>query len=303
MKKGFTLIEVIFVIIVLGIVSSVGSEILVNTAETYLLQKAKHSSSQKVELALEQISNRLLFRIDFSLRGKKGDGTALPLSDITLLTPNRLDYTDLEWIGYDNDSFSSTATPGWSGFVDLDPGATIFDSFVSTGSNLPFANTLMTAKTGSANNGAIIFLDTPYYRNNGANLGYSTTCLYQANGCIFPVTLGGNTVSFTGGGDRVAGEMIYSEFYQLATSAYTVKSVDNGDTDRAGNTLFDLELHSNYQPWLGDTDGNADISTLAKNVSVFRFVQENATIRLKLCITENMHNKDITTCREKAVIR
>lgn len=303
MKKGFTLIEVIFVIIVLGIVASVGSEVLVNTAETYLLQKSKHSSSQKVELALEQVANRLLFRVDLSLRGKKSDGTALPLSDITLLTPNREDYTDLEWIGYDNDSFSSSNPPGWSGFVDLDSAVTGFSSFKSTGSNFAFANTVMGAKTGGTDNGAIIFLDTPYYRNNGAGIAYTTNCLYQTSGCIFPVTLSGDTATFTGGGDRVSGEMIYSEYYHLVSSAYTVKAVKNGDKTKKGDDLFDLVLYSNYQPWLGETDGSADVSLLAKNVSVFRFVQENATIRLKLCITENIHKKDITTCREKAVIR
>ena len=303
MKKGFSLIEVIFVIIVLGIVSSVGSEILVNTANSYLLQKAKHSSSEKVELALEQIANRLLYRIDFSLRGKKIDGTALPLSQITLITPNRNDYVNLEWISYDNDGFASTNIPSWSGFVDLDPGVTDFNKIKSTGSNFAFENIIMTAKTGSANNGAILFTDTAYYRNNGADIAYNTNCLYQLNGCLFPVVLAGDIATFTGAGDRVAGEMIYSEYYQLATSAYTIDSVNNGVVSNAGDSLFDLELVSNYQPWLGEGDVAGDRSLIARNVSVFRFIQENATIRLKLCVTENIHNKDITTCREKAVIR
>jgi hypothetical protein len=160
----------------------------------------------------------------------------------------------------------------------------------------------MKNKTGSDTNGAIIFLDTPYYRNNGADIAYDTSCLYKKDGCIFPVTLNGDELTFKGG-DRVAGEMIYSEFYQLATSAYTIKSVDSGIKSNKGDKLYELRLHSNYQPWLGETDSDGDISTIARNVSVFRFVQEASSIRLKLCITEKIRKRDITTCREKAVIR
>jgi prepilin-type N-terminal cleavage/methylation domain-containing protein len=138
MKRGFSLIELIFVIVVLGIITAVGAEIFLSTAESYLLQKAKHQSAEKVELALEQISNRLLFRIGFSLRGKKSDGTALPLSDITLLTPNVEEYRDLEWISYDNDGLSSSNPPAWSGFIDLDPSVTNYNKVKSTGSNLNY---------------------------------------------------------------------------------------------------------------------------------------------------------------------
>jgi len=295
-KKGFSLIELIFVIAILGIVSSIGAEVLIKSTEAYLLQRTKQASSEKAELAVEQIANRLSYRMDISLRGKKLDGTSIPLSDIDPLLADKEEYIGLEWIGYDNDSFASSAVPGWSGFVDLDPSVTNYNSITSTGSNLNFAKKVMSEKTGSNNNAAIIFTDTPNYKNSGGtDYSYTTNCLYQSNGCIFPVNLSGDKLTFTGG-DRTSGEMIYSEYYQLASSAYTLMPEENGDS-------FDLFLYYNYQPWLGENYKNGTKVLIANNITVFRFTQQNKTIRIKTCIKQKLRKKELVTCREKAVIR
>lgn len=295
MKKGFSLIELILVIIILGIISSIGTEVLVKSTESYLLQRAKNSSSEKAELIVELLSNRLLYRMDLSLRGKKADGTSIPLSDIDPFMTDIDDYVGLEWIGYDNDGLSSSDTIGWSGFVDLDPSVTNYNSIKSTGSNFSYENKIMVNKTGSANNGAIIFIDTPNYRNNGSDIAYETNCLYKTNGCIFPVTLDGDRLTFAGG-DRVNGEMIYSEFYQLSTSAFTVISEKTGDS-------YDLYLYSNYQPWKGENYKDGIKTLLGSNINVFRFTQQNRTIRIKVCAEQKINKQKVISCREKAVIR
>lgn len=295
MKKGFSLIELIFVIIVLGIVSSIGAEVLVKSTESYLLQRAKTSASEKAELIIETLSNRLLFRMDLSLRGKKIDGTSISLSEIDPFLSDKDDYIGLEWIGYDNDGFASTYIPGWSGFVDLDSSVTNYSKIKSTGSNFNFQKLIMNKKTGSTLNGAIIFTDTPNYKNNGTDLAYETNCLYKTNGCIFPVSMDGSNLTFLGG-DRTEGEMIYSEFYQLATSAFTVIPEASGDT-------FNLFFYSNYQPWLGETYINGSKNLIGNNVTVFRFTLQNRTIRIKVCVEQKIKKKKIISCREKAVIR
>jgi len=91
-----------------------------------------------------------------------------------------------------------------------------------------------------------------------------------------------------------------SERYQLAWSAYALvpKKKTNG--------LYDLNLHYNYQPWLGETydDNSASVSTLISNISVFKFTQSGGIIQLKLCATENIgKDYNISTCKEKAIIR
>jgi len=91
-----------------------------------------------------------------------------------------------------------------------------------------------------------------------------------------------------------------SERYQLAWSAYALVPV------RKTNGLYDLNLHYNYQPWLGEeyNSTTTSVSTLITNISVFKFTQSGGVIQLKLCATENIgKDYNISTCKEKAIIR
>jgi len=51
LRYAFSMIELIFVIVVLGIVASVGSSIIVKVFDTYISQKAVSTSSIKTEIA------------------------------------------------------------------------------------------------------------------------------------------------------------------------------------------------------------------------------------------------------------
>jgi len=62
-RSALTMIELIFVIVILGIVSSIGAEIIANTYESYIIQRAEYRASMKTELALNQIANRLRYAI------------------------------------------------------------------------------------------------------------------------------------------------------------------------------------------------------------------------------------------------
>ena len=63
-KKGFTFVELIFVIIILGIISSIGSSAIVQTYQSYIMQRSVHSASINTELAINQLANRLTYRMD-----------------------------------------------------------------------------------------------------------------------------------------------------------------------------------------------------------------------------------------------
>jgi len=58
LRRGFSMLELIFVIVILGIVSSIGAEIIANVYESYIVQRAQHRASIKTELAAIQIANR-----------------------------------------------------------------------------------------------------------------------------------------------------------------------------------------------------------------------------------------------------
>lgn len=313
-KKGFTLLELTVVIVILGIVASIGSSVIAQVYESYIVQRSVHNASIKTELAINQLANRLTYRMNRSVLARVPGATGLAPSDATPLSgislANAQTHTALEWIGYENDGFSAQYPPTWSGFCDLN--SSDFTKIVTRGSRLtstsgtkPSAQEILNNLSRNSPVPAIQFIGPSQYR---AGMNYGTICMYQSGtaGCMFPVTLTNNrTLTFkTSGntGDRVSGQMIYSEFYQLAASAYAVVPEDSHKIN--GKNVWDLYLYSDYQPWNGGNYLKGSRSLLAKNVSVFRFRDEVGSIRVKLCSIEQIGDADtISICKEKAVIR
>ena len=298
MKKAFSLIEVIFVLVILGIVASISSQIIVQVYENYITQRAIYNVSNKTELAINQIVNRLSYSVlDSAIAKNKNNSSDYKLlTNINLLTDTNL--TILEWIGYDNDSFSAGATPYWSGIADYEDVNLSF--FNSPGSQLGEVDTIIkhlskneVGLNGSVQHPAVIFQPRTIENDpiNGECMGLvdnNTSCIYavsekNATGFLF---------------DKNNSKLI-TEHYQLVWSAYALVPTVQPDG------LYDLNLHYNYQPWENETyDNNATIKTLMKNISVFKFTQSGGIIQLKLCATENIGaDYNISTCKEKAIIR
>jgi prepilin-type N-terminal cleavage/methylation domain-containing protein len=298
-RAAYTLLELIFVIVILGIVSAIGSEIIAQVYESYLTQRASYKSGIKTELAANQLVNRLTYAIPGTVIARRS------LANTAYVSINELTNTNfevLEWIGYDADSFTAIANganrrPGWSGVADLYAPAAAPTLLVTPGSNLGLADTIIQnlsrnaagiAAAGLAN--AAVFFPGEY---SEYNIGYD-----NAGG-----RAGLNRV--TGGGAQLlAVESLVGkrakEHYKLAWSAYAIVPVPNA------NGTSDLRLYYNFQPWgaPGPQYQNAPFVTFLRNVSVFRFTGEANTIRFKICQQENIGDAYmITTCKEKAVIR
>ena len=325
-KNAFSMLELIFVIVILGIVASVGSSIIVKVYESYIIQRAVHNASLKTELAITQLANRLVYRIDTSVvarvPGSTGNATPADIVPLRNILPSQANtHRTLEWIAYDNDGFSTQGsrvtgvTPAWSGFTDLLHANTDGTNIVSTGSTLGTETIILANLFPNMVNPAIVFMAENYQDTPVVPIPYDAMCMYGGGaGCIFPVTLAGNILTFTGVGNRTPGNMVYSEFYQLAGSAYAVVPVQtpaNGEdipnlgVTVNGTPVWDLTLHYDYQPWEGEnhlTNVN-NRSILLKKVSVFRFKQEENSVRIKICTTESIGTQDVSICKEKAIIR
>ena len=327
-KRAFSLLEVIFVLVILGIVSSISSQIIVQVYENYITQKAIYNVSTKTELVANQIVNRLTYRIQ---------GTTISKDHQAFLTqapPYREgvhwkklqnviiggeQYTTIEWIGYDNDSFSAEENPAWSGIADYENATNL--QFTTPGSNLVKAESIIKNlskdETGTvqvdlsdSNKPAAVLFEEQDNHYNLADDRYDPICMgliqhgqsatgtLSSTDCIFSVNRSGsNILQFIVGSQ---GAKVISERYKLAWSAYAIAPEKNAKTG-----LYDLVLYSNYQPWNGDdyiADGTKNI--LLRNVSVFKFSENGGTIQFKLCAQENIgQDYNVSTCKEKVVIR
>ena len=277
LRPAFTMLELVFVMTILGIVASIGSEIISQVYESYVLQRATHRSSVKTELAATQLANRLAYAIPNTVIGRKSTG----YTDITDL--DAADYPILEWVGYDNDSFAATAKPGWSGFADID--ASTATKLSTPGSKLGRTNKVIKHLGGSGLNDAALFFPDTY---DIYNIGYNgnTSGIVRVTGKTGADKLNVNMTGKT-----------IKEQYKLAWSAYAV--VASSDS----NGTYDLDLYYNYQPWKGESYTNGTKQPLLKKVSVFKFTGSGNTIRFKICQQERIGESVISTCKEKAVIR
>lgn len=337
-KKAFSLLEVIFVLVILGIVSSISSQIIVQVYENYITQKAVYNVSTKTELVANQIVNRLTYRIQGTTISKDHTKffpiqTAEPtegrdwkkLNDVII---GGEQYTTIEWIGYDNDSFAAEENPGWSGIANyIDATKT---QFITPGSNLELAENIIKNLSkdeagvsrvdlnADDKPAAVLFEEKNNHYNPldgtydpvcmglipNAVVSETNTTVISSTDCIFAVKrTGTNVLEFVdeaGAGNSNTEPKMISERYKLAWSAYAIAPEFNQQTG-----LHDLVLYSNYQPWNGDNYViNGTKNTLITNVSVFKFSENGGTIQFKLCAQENIgQDFNISTCKEKVVIR
>ena len=270
-RSAFSLLELVFVIVILGIVSSLGAEIIANVYESYVLQRAQHRASLKTELAATEIANRLRYAIPGTVYRIKNDDSKEEIH--TSFIDGDL-YKGLQWVAYDGDSFEAISSaadrkPGWSGFCDINTSTT--SSISTPGSNLGLANTII----GNLSGGAKGMADTNLY------FPYDSTAYDVSAGSGETITLGTNA-------PRII------EHYKLAWSSYALFVDNNGD----------LYLYYNFSPSPGVNivDNNSSRSLLLKNVTNFKFQGAGRTTRFKICKEENI-GKDfnITSCKEKAV--
>jgi len=260
---AFTMLELVFVIMILGIVASIGTEMVVKVYESYIVQRAEHRASVQTELSATQIANRLSSAIPGTVYRIRTNNTYEPIeSDFPGTTGD--DYKGIQWVSADTDSFSATTVPGWSGFCDVDNSTQ--DSLSTPGSNLSLTNTIIS----TLSNGKSIADAAVYFPSERFGQGISG--------------ITGNTIiSLDNNVSRIV------EHYKLAWTSYAIV-VEGGD----------LFLYYNFAPTPAIPVGNIR-SLLMEDVSTFKFKGAGRTIRFKICKEENIGDSTVAACKEKAV--
>ncbi|WP_309497696.1 type II secretion system protein [Sulfurovum sp.] len=275
-RNAFSMLELVFVIVILGIVASIGAEVIAKVYQSYILQRAQQRASVKTELASVQIANRLAYAIPGTVIRRVGKaGTPELITEALGSNPDL--YSVLQWVGYDADSFGSITNgttnryPGWSGFCDLD--ASAGTTLNTPGSNLGLADTIIGNLSGTA------------------SLGVDDAAIY------FPgYTIQSDIASYSGSTITLsAAPTTKVEHYKLAWTSYALV-IEGGD----------LYLYHNFTPSPSAAIPAATVnnrSLLMTGITTFKFRGDGRTIRFKVCRSENIGDADfnVTACKEKAV--
>ncbi len=288
-RLAFTMVEMVFVIVILGIVAAIGSSIISKIYQSYIYSRSINELQTKTELALMQISKFLSYRIKNSVIARR---TRI---DFKALNDANGSYTILEWIGYNNEGFEGNGTnPGWSGFVDLDSPETNQTQIKTSGSELSLAEQNIYALSNgevnlsSPNSSAAIIFDGLPNDFNVSKYGWDDGTSHRNHDYVFRVDRNGSDVlKFI---DKNA-TTVY-EHYKLTWSAYAiVPEGKKGDKN--------LTFYYNFRPWMDENDTNGSHAVLMEHVTTFRFRQTGETMRLKLCVKNP--NANDTFCKEEVV--
>jgi len=266
LKSAYTMLELVFVIVILGIISSIGAELITKVYEQYIIQRAQYRASMKTELAALQIANRFSSAIPGTIYRIKNDNSYEMI--VTGLTGAGSDYKGIQWIGADSESFYTSTTPGWSGFIDLD--ASSKNTLITKGSQLSLTDTIISKLyTGKNISNASVFFPNQYQEHNVT----SRTGNIQLDLQNVP-------------------KRTVSEHYKLAWSSYAVVVENNN-----------LYLYYNFEPSVKHNyTQSSKKQLLLYNVSTFKFRGDAGALRFKICKEEPISNDyNVTVCKEKAV--
>ena len=322
MKKAFTFLELVVVIVVLGIIAMMSFNAIMNIYSNYFQTRTVNELETQTEITLEQISKRLEHRIKPSVIARKTDGEFLALNDSGVNL--NAEYEILEFIPYAyeifNDVISLDANDNvieqggkagrYSGYADLaksspatgliSPGSNFTTGVVETIKDLTCKDDTRNSKCVDFENkdgGVVAIFYDVYYdvQNSFGYKGISNLDIAKVGVKGGQSGLNGDTLEISG----FANKQI-SEQYHLAYTANAIVPEQSADPKDTANGVFDLNLYYDYRPWMGEKyKQNGEKATLAKNVTRFVFTEKNGVIVLKLCMRAK--NSEITICKSKAV--
>ena len=310
LRSAFTILELIFVIVIIAIIGKFGLEFIAQAYNNYIFSTINNQLQSESTAAVELLSKKLQHRI------KSSEVARIPsYPAIALQTAGATTSTVLEWIGTDLDGFRGNSAdtgalnlPNWSGIIDIDVGVGT-NFLTSPETNTTATNNLiqiLSQGTTTINNSALFFVGS-INNSDINNFGWNgISALTNANTAMLPInSVLGNVTQFQAantlaGSNGLAGVGIY-EYYKLAWTAYAVVY----DPITRNLTLF-----YDYQPWLGEsyTDATTKQSLIMQNVSTFKYIAINSLIKIQVCVQSDLFNRmnevgkqDYSICKEKTI--
>ncbi len=293
-SRGFTLIELIIVIVLLGILGVISTDILSQSYRNYLIQKETAGLQSRSKQLLDQLRAYLDQAIKPSIARFDGGVSHTSVWDLHgVVSVASNDY--LEWIGKDVESLKgmwngSRIYPGYSGLADVrqSGGTTV----VTSDCDLSFIDPIQGAVT-----------DRPMI--NGA--AWQRAALYfvyaDSDGTVAerfweddPTSLFGIT-----GFDPENQAILLvkkpeeiGERYCLSYSAYGIGLEADGT----------LSLYWDFRPWNNEKVTQGTKRVLMRNVQSleYRSEAEGTMLRFKVCL-EREEDPGVVFCKETVVLR
>lgn len=309
MKRGFTMVELIFALVIIAIISTIGADIIRNIYISYVYSKEVERSQNDLRRTLDIIGARLTHRIKNSTVGMSGSADkVLGVNDPTLQGGT---HTTLAWVAKAYESQRSTGSnSGWSGFLTItDWNSTSGVRNASTqDSNFSHVVSVENSDFFGFNNVRLVFAgndgrgDMPweYGKSWGWVDGDSTiTPMDKNNSSYYNITrIDDENITVTPMNPWNHAPVPGSGEYYLARSAYALNVNNNKE----------LVLYYNFRPWLGEkiNDANTKSVTLLENVDSFQFIEMGGILRVTLCVTppEDFPKEimeDAEFCRERSI--
>lgn len=303
LRYGFSMIELLFVIVIMGIVGGIALESIRQYYEGIYRSQVYSQRVAEADHILELLSDYFENAIDVSIVNMDEDAADGALVGNCEGDPEEEaeniahDYT-VVFVGVDTDSLRTLPQPGWSEKANNTFTGT---SLTPLDANLSLANSVITALYSTSN-----LANSAIYNH----LGLADTCndFYTLNGnAYFTITnFSGNTLTLTNNAGSVIGidEDERNKKYLLRTG-YAFRVLNTGE----------FVMFSNFRPWKGENYNTGRQTTLGQNVSSFyadfnntnSFSERGSIWRLKVCmrgLDANLTTNDLAQdaiCRERKV--
>lgn len=296
---AFTMIELIFVIIVMGIIGKFGIEFLAQAYKSFIFSSVNNTLQQNSANAVEFIGSRLQYRIKDSTIAREGAGT----TPIPIANASGSDFTVLEWVSTDIDNFRGDSTPNWSGIIDL--AESNASTLNSPGTDTAKIDTLISTLSYGSYGDPSIAKAALYFvgSNNDVLKGYGwdgdLTKVNAQEGTMHPITAATHSDEFQSSiiGTDFTGIDIY-EYYKLAWTANAVVMEDYNTTDTV--MMGTLKFYYDYQPWLGQSYTDGKSATIMENVSTFQFMSISSIMKIQVCVKSKLVER-YSLCKEKTI--
>jgi len=298
-RKAFTMIELIFVIVIMGIIGKFGVEFLAQAYKSFIFSTINNQLEQNSAQAVEFIANRLQYRIKDSAIARTASGA----TPVALGSASGDTYKVLEWVAADIDGFRGDSVPFWSGILDLDKGSAAV--LESPGTDTGKINTLIGALSNggsSINDAALFFIGA----NSDVKTDYgwdgNLTTINAQKGAMHPIKSATTVEQFQSStGTNFSGIDVY-EYYKLSWTANAI--VYEPGTDHNGT----LRFYYDYQPWKDSGDGTGEKNTdgkssvIMENVSTFQFIAIGDIVKIQVCVKSNLvTGEEYSLCKEKTI--